>query len=138
MPIKDDWTKTLGDAKKVLGNSAQIKLGKIQAAIKSVDDGNKLGPGVNAARDALEKKIVEFQTAASKIQHSLDAADDEISDDDYGLDDSKPDDKKKIQQAQDLFKKFFARSTKEITDLIKTTDDLNKHVIQMQKYKGMG
>ena len=99
---------------------------------------NKFGSRSQRGERRPGEKIVEFQTAASKIQHSLDAADDEISDDDYGLDDSEPDDKKKIQQAQDLFKKFFARSTKGITDLIKTTDDLNKHVIQMQKYKGLG
>jgi hypothetical protein len=61
MPIKDDWNKTLADAKKVLGNSAQIKLGKIWAAIKSLEDGNKVGPGVNAAREALEKRSSSFE-----------------------------------------------------------------------------
>lgn len=114
----------------------KVPLGKIQATLKTVDEGNKVAQGTNASREALEKKIVEFQTAASKIEHSLDAANDELSDDDYGLDSKKPDDKKKIDQAQAIFKKFYERSSKEITDLIKTTDELNKHIIQMQKYKG--
>jgi hypothetical protein len=112
--------------------------GKYRLPSRAWMTANKFGSRSQRGERRPGEKIVEFQTAASKIQHSLDAADDEISDDDYGLDDSEPDDKKKIQQAQDLFKKFFARSTKGITDLIKTTDDLNKHVIQMQKYKGLG
>jgi hypothetical protein len=123
-------------AKKALGSSAVIPMGKMSAALKNVADGNKLVPGFTAAREALEKKILELQNAGSKIKNSLAQADDQISDDDYSLDPKKPDDKKKIDQAQAIFSKFFKSAEDEIDDIIKVTDELDKHVIQLKKYKG--
>ena len=135
MPITDSWTKTVADAKRILGSGAKIPLGKMSVVLKNVVDGNKHTPAVEAARDALEKQILEMQNAGSKIKNSLALADDEVSDYDYGLDPKKPDDKKKIDQAQALFTKFFQSSEQEIDDFIKATNELNKHVIQLGKYK---
>jgi hypothetical protein len=60
---------------------------------------------------------------------------DEITDDDYGLDPKKPDDKKKIDQAQKLFTDYFKDSQKDVDDMMKTIDELDKHLIQLSKYK---
>jgi len=136
MPITDEWNKTLANAKRILGNGATIPVGKMTMVIKNVAEGNKFIPGVEAARDALEKRVLDMQNAGSRIKNSLALADDEISDFDYGLDPKKPDDKKKIDQAQALFTKFFQNSEREIDDFIKSTNELNKHVIQLDKYKG--
>jgi hypothetical protein len=50
------------------------------------------------ARDSFGKKIPDLQTAWAKLDAALGYADDEISDSSYGLDSSKPEDKKKIEQ----------------------------------------
>lgn len=59
------------------------------------------------ARDSFGKKIPDLQTAWAKLDAALGYADDEISDSSYGLDSSKPEDKKKIEQVNALFSKFF-------------------------------
>ncbi|HEX3747106.1 MAG TPA: hypothetical protein VHW09_24385 [Bryobacteraceae bacterium] len=133
--IQDDWNKTVAGAKKILGASAKISTGKMAAVFKNADEGNKHSAQFNESRSAIEKKIAEMQTSAAKVKISLSQADDEISDDDYNLDPKKPDEKKKIDQAQALFTKFFQEEKSIMDDYNKTLDDLDKHIIQLTKYK---
>jgi hypothetical protein len=129
------WDKALADAKKVLGNSAKVSDKRMQVTISSAVDANKLWDAFNAMREAMKKKLLDLQNAESKVKNSLVQADDEISDDDYGLDPKKPDDKKKIDQAQAIFSKFFKEKQKNMDDNIKNLDELDKHLMDIQKYK---
>ena len=71
------------------------------------------------ARDAFGKKILDLQTAWAKLDAALSYPDYEISDSSYGLDSSKPEDKKKIEQVNLPFSKFFDYcSASEISSII--------------------
>jgi hypothetical protein len=133
--ISNDWNQTLAGAKKILGPSGKVSAGKMGAVFKSADDGNKQSTHFEAARAAIEKVIADMQAAAAKVKIALSQADDEISDDDYNLDPKKPDEKKKIDQVQTLFSKFFADQKAVMDDYNKTLDDLDRHIIQLKKYK---
>jgi len=134
MPLSD-WNKTLADAKKILGSRAVIPENKMSVVQKNRADANKFVPEINTMREALEKKILQWQNVISKSRNSLDAADDEISDATYGLDPKKPDDKKKIDQAEALFTKFFKSVEQEYDDYAKYAAAIAKHVIQLNSYK---
>jgi hypothetical protein len=133
---KPNWDKTLADAKKILGKDAKIPLRKMPTVQKEVTDLNKHQPSFAAARDAFEKQILEYQDAFSRLKNALVQADNDISDDDYGLDPKKPDDKKKIDQAQALFKGYFKDMEDEVDDEIKVMNEVDKHIDNARKYKG--
>jgi hypothetical protein len=99
--------QALADAKKVLGNSAKVSDKSMQVVIGAAVDFSKLWDAFNAMREAMKKKLLDLQNAESKVKNSLVQADDELTEDNYGLDPKKPDDKKKIDQAQAIFTKFF-------------------------------
>ncbi|HEX3745359.1 MAG TPA: hypothetical protein VHW09_15555 [Bryobacteraceae bacterium] len=101
------WDKAIGDAKKVLGNSAKINDKRMQAVTKDAIEASKLWDALGVMRDAMKKKVFEIENADSKVKNGLSQAYDEITGDDFGLDDSKPEDKKKIVQATAIFDKFF-------------------------------
>ena len=130
-----EWDKTVAAAKKILGNDAKIDVGKMAGVKKNFADYNKAAEGFMTLRDSLEKKLLELENGASKIKNSMSQFADEITDDDYGLDPKKPDDKKKIDQAQKLFTDYFKDSQKDVDDMMKTIDELDKHLIQLSKYK---
>lgn len=130
------WNKTLAEAKKILGTDAEIPLKKIATVHKDVADLNKHYGPFAAARENLEKQILEYEDAFSKLKNALVQADNEISNDDYGLDPKKPDDKKKIGAAQAVFQEYFKEMEDYVDDTLKTMNELDKHVEQIQKYKG--
>ena len=135
MTLQDDWNKTSADARKILGNNANIPKGKMSVALKAMQDYGAIVPTLTAARDALEKKILDAQNAASKVQNALREAGNEVTDDDYNLDARKPDDKKKIDQASAIFDKFFNAWSKTIVDYVKMLDELDKHLAHVDKFK---
>ena len=129
------WNKTVADAKKVLGNTAKVPEQKVQLAIKFALESNKVWDAFNVLREAMKKKILEQQNADSKVMNTLHQAWDEISESDFGLDDSKPEDKKKIAQAVAVFDKFFTETKKTWDQNDKNIDELDKHLMNIAKYK---
>ena len=121
-------------AKKVLGDKAQIPEPK--------SDPEKLA-------DDLEKAFDEFKTSCDDVEAKLLAYEDAISDyknaqrqnaavfakADFGLDEKSKDDVKKIKQAQKIFDSYFASDAAEVDKELKGTDELDKHLIQLGKYK---
>ena len=93
------------------------------------------GAPLAGARDSFGKKIPDLQTAWAKLDAALGYADDEFSDSSYGLDSSKPEDKKKIEQVNALFSKFFDYMEKQIKDFHKILGDADKHIEHMTKCK---
>jgi hypothetical protein len=138
MSASAEWDKALSDAKRVLGNTAKINDKRMQAVIKSALDAQKVWDSFDTLREGIKKKLLELQNAESKVKNGLVQADDEISDDDYGLDDKKPDEKKKIDQAQAIFSKFFKETQKTMDGNIKNLDELDKHLMNISKYKRAG
>jgi len=129
------WDKAVGDAKKILGNTAKIPDKKMDGAFKAADEANKAWDGLGTLRDGMKKKILEVQNFDSKVGNALKQAEDEFDDADFGLDDSKPDDKKKIDQAHAIFDKFFNEAQKNMDENNKNLDELDKHLIDIKKYR---
>jgi hypothetical protein len=131
MGLASDWNKSLADAKKILGNSAKIPVDTMSVVQKNMDDANKFCPEITTMREALEKKVLAWQNAVKKIGTSLDAAEDHICGCGYKLDPKKPDDKKKMDQADALFTEFFKSHEKRGVDYENAVADIVKHVIRM-------
>jgi hypothetical protein len=129
------WDKTLADAKKALGTSAKVPDGKMAGVIAKGNDVLKAYTQFSTSREGIKKTLLALQDAASTYKNALAQAEEEISDDDYGLDDKSPDDKKKIGQAQALFKKFFQTREQVADTNIKNLDELDKHLMNLSKYK---
>jgi hypothetical protein len=138
MASDPDWDKALADAKKVLGSSAKVSDKRMQGVIKDAQDANKVWDAFDAMREAMKKKLLDLQNAESKVKNGLVQADDELTDGDYGLDPKKPDDKKKIDQAQAIFTKFFKEKEKNMDDNVKNLDELDKHLMNIKKYRRAG
>ncbi len=122
-------------ASKILGKDAKFptrkfdigKLGETQiAAFNAFDKG----------RDDLSDKLAAFENANQAIMTGLKQLAAAYEKNDFGLDPKKKDDAKKIAQAQKLFKDFFARELKVLDNMDKSIDELEKHIVQMSKYKG--
>jgi hypothetical protein len=133
---KPSWDKTLSDAKKILGKDANIPIKKMATVLKEIGELNKRFAPFASARDAFEKEILAYEDAFSKVKNALVQADNEISDDDYELDPKKPDDKKKIEQANKIFSSYFKDMEDFIDDEIKIMNEVDKHVENARKYKG--
>jgi predicted nucleotide-binding protein len=129
------WDKAMADAKKVLGNSAKIPDKKMDGAFKAADEASKAWDGLGTLRDGMKKKILEVQNVGSKVENALKQAQDEFDDSGFGLDDSQPDDKKKIALAQAIFDKFFDQARQNQKDNNTNLDELDKHLIDIKKYR---
>jgi hypothetical protein len=135
MSVSASWDKTLADAKKILGASAKVNINKMQGALKDGLEINKAWTSFDSMLEGVKKKLLEVQNVSAKSKNSLRQAADELCDDDYGLDTKKPDDKKKVDQAQAVFNKFFQAAQKNLDDQIKTLDQLDKELISLAKHK---
>jgi len=123
------------DASKILGKDADypperpvmLKLQEnYQTAFDKFDD----------LRSKLEDAIQDFENANKAFENGLKANRAAYDKADFGLDPKKKDDQKKIAQASKIFSDFFDRIQTRINDRYKEIDELNKHAIQLRKYKG--
>jgi hypothetical protein len=74
----------------------------------------------------LRKQIAEMQAAAASIKACVAAAEERLSDSDFGLDPKKPEDKKKIAHARVIFKKFFHAALQSHSERVKDLDAFEK------------
>ncbi|HUB83501.1 MAG TPA: hypothetical protein VMB03_32100 [Bryobacteraceae bacterium] len=135
MPSSAMWNKAVADAKRVLGNSAKIPTKRVDDVLKDAVIAHKAFDGLDVLREQMKKKILEVQTADSRVDNGLGLAADEMDDEDFGLDSKKPDDKKKIDQAHQIFANFFKIAQKNFEDDAKNLRELNKHLIDIASYK---
>jgi hypothetical protein len=130
-----DWKKALGEAKNALGKDGDVPIKRMAAVFKAESDYVSLFNGFNATREALEKKLLEMQNALSKVKNTMVQAEDEITASSYGLDEKKPDEKKKVDKAQAALEKYFDDAKGDVDIRIKNADELDKHLIQIARYK---
>jgi hypothetical protein len=100
------WVTAVGKAKNALGSSGKIPTKRMEAVLKDAVTAAKSFDGLGGLMEQMKKKVLEVQTANSKIVHELALASDEMDDEDFGLDPRKPEDKKKIDQAHKVLAKF--------------------------------
>src|SRR5262245_23204049 len=95
-------------ARKILGDDAKFPPEKVdlQALIGKQ---NEAFTKFKAGRDELEKLLEAFEDASDAIRNGIKPLAAAYQVDDFGLDEKKKDDAKKIQQAQKMYSAFFAK-----------------------------
>lgn len=115
--------------------SYNIPLDKVEAADKFEAEMTKhfLGP-FNAAREKLAKEIDTLKSGLASVQKSLAQEGAQIAPQNFGFDPKKPDDKKKIERAQVMYKKFFSDAKRQIDAEMRALAELEKHVVFIKRH----
>ncbi len=131
----------LGDALSQIGKILGKKpdLGKLTGALKGVNSAtvefNTSAKKFMTNRDGLSKDLVAVQNANSKITNNLKLFGNIADKETFGLDAKKPDEKKKLDQAQKVLQKAIADVEKDNDDQNKQLDELEKHLTHISSYK---
>ena len=115
-----EWNVNLANVQKILGSEAVIPNDKMSIVSKAIEDSNKFGNAfpailkdrynkINAIIRDMEKATLDVRNLASKAKNALGQAEDVLTTSTFDLDPRKPDEKKRIKQAHDLFAKYFQR-----------------------------
>jgi len=127
-----DWDKARAQALKVLGDGAEVPdlpeaVLKANKSFKSANDEFK------AAREACEAKLLEVDDANAAFLNAVQQFRARVEKNDFKLDAKK--DAKKIQAAQKGLTAEIDLGVKELQSNDKVLGDLDKHMIQLGKYK---
>ncbi len=127
-----DWDKVKAQALKALGDGAEVPdlAGTIEKASKIFDDANT---AFKASREECEGKLLELDNANAAFMNAIEQFRAKIEKSDFNLDAKK--DGKKIQQAQKLLTGELDGAVNGLKSNDKMLDELNKHLIQLGKYK---
>jgi hypothetical protein len=127
----DDAVKA---AKKILGDKADIPEPKSDPA-KLTEDVEKAFDEFKKSCDDVEAKLLAFEDVISDYKNAQRQNAAVFAKADFGLDEKSKDDAKKIKLAQKIFNDYFASDAAEADKDIKGADELDKHLIQLGKYK---
>lgn len=127
-----DWDKARAQALKTLGDGAEVPelSDAITKASKAFDDANV---AFKASREECEGKLLEIDNANAAFLNAIEQFRARIEKNDFNLDTKK--DAKKIQQAQKMLTGELDGAIKGLKVNDKMLDELDKHMIQMGKYK---
>ncbi len=129
-----DWDKTQAAAMKILGKDGEVPDAPANLE-KSIADVIKLLEAFDKSREDLEAKITDVENANDAVNNILKKLSAQVEKSDLGLDPKKKDDLKKIQQARKILLDRITHGTKVHDDMAKMLDELDKHTIQLSKYK---
>jgi uncharacterized protein YukE len=121
-------------AKKILGDKAQFPDERPDME-KLQDVYGKAFEAFDDARSKIEDTIQDFENAITTFENGLKTNRAAYEKEDFGLDSKNKDDQKKIKQALKIFMDFFGKIEKKVEDRYKEIEELNKHAIQLAKYK---
>ena len=127
-----DWDKARAQALKILGDGAEVpeRPDTVSKAIKAFAEMSK---AFTAAREACEGKLLEMDNANAAFLNAVQQFKARVEKSDFKLDPKK--DAKKIQQAQGILAGELDLAIKELQVNDKLLDELDKHMIQLGKYK---
>jgi cell division septum initiation protein DivIVA len=127
-----DWDKAKVQALKALGDGAEVPdlADTITKAYKTFDEANS---AFKASREACEEKLLAFDNANAAFINAIEQFRARVEKNDFKLDDKK--DVKKIQQAQKILMAELDGPIKELKGNDRALDELNKHLMQLTKYK---
>jgi hypothetical protein len=128
------WNDAKAQALKILGDKAKIPEPKANLS-KLMGDVEKADKEYDASVDVLQAKILALQNTNDAWKNAAKQFDDQVSKNDFGLDAKDADDKKKIQQAQDILSAYLDEQidTANLND--KNLDELDKHSMAISKYE---
>ncbi len=80
------------------------------------------------ARDALVKLVDDYETSIDKVKNVAKSYSNKLSKEKFGLEDTKPDDKKKIIQARKILLDEMKEIDKQCNDSLKVLADIDKAI----------
>jgi mannose-6-phosphate isomerase class I len=129
-----DWDKAVAAATKILGDKAKIpKLGS--AIPKAVAAEDKAFDAFDKVRQDLKAKVLGEQNALQALKDAIVQFQDEIDEDDLGLDPKNKDDAKKIDSARKILSGALQEKIDQKNDNIKDFRELDKHLMNIVNYK---
>jgi predicted nucleic acid-binding Zn-ribbon protein len=129
-----EWDKTKADAMKILGKDGDVP-DKPATIDKALTDFGKAYEKFKKSSEGIEKDILALENSNDEIKNALKQFQATISKSDLGLDPKKKEDAKKIQQARKILMDRITVGMKRHDTNEKDFDELDKHVIQLGKYK---
>lgn len=128
------WEQTKSAAMSILGSKAKIPEPKANFG-KLNTDLDKVNKQYLAIVSSLQAKILSLQDINSRYKNAYKQYQDQISRNDFGLDDDDAANKAKIKKAQDLIDNWLDGQMA-LTDAdTKNLDELDKHSMAIAKYK---
>jgi hypothetical protein len=128
-PLDAEETKS----QKVLGADATFPKRKVDPQ-PLVDKFNEAKKAFIASADDLEKLLEAYEDAIDAYKNGLKVVAASYEASDFGLDDKK--DAKKTQAAHKIFSAFFAQEVTHVKNSEKATEELERHLELLGKYKG--
>ena len=129
-----DWNDAKAQALKILGDKAKIPAPKANFS-KLMGDVEKADKEYDASVDVLQAKILALQNSNDAWKNAMKQFDAQISKSDFGLNAKDADDKKKIQQAQDILSGHLEGQIGNADVNDKNLDELDKHSMAISKYQ---
>ena len=128
------YYKAKAAAEKILGKDAKVP--DLTPGIeKAIDARVKADQEFDKSREDLEAKLVNVQNANDAIKNLAKQFEAKMEKEDFGLDSKSKEDTKKIQQARKIMTDVLNLGVKNLGDADKNLDEVDKHVIQLSKYK---
>ena len=129
-----EWDKTKAAAMKILGKDGDVP-DPPASVQKALDDFSKAYESFKKTSADIEKDILALENANDGIKNALKQFEATFAKSDLGLDSKKKEDVKKIAQAHKILLDRTNQGIKHSADNDKQFDELDKHVIQLGKYK---
>jgi len=128
------WDIAKAAALKILGKDGEVP-DMPDIVQTAADNMGKASDAFDKCREDCEAKLLALQNANDAVRNSLKQFQAKIDASDFKLDSKNKDDLKKIQQARKLLSDRLSSATKHYTDDDKMLDEVDKHLIQLGKYK---
>ena len=122
-----DLESAVSKVVKILGKDAEIPYPDPNPA-DAVEDSNKVRTDVIKTRDALVKLVDDYETSIDRVKNVAKSYSNKLSKEKFGLDESKPDDKKKIIQARKILLDEMKEIDKLCNESLKVMADIDKAI----------
>lgn len=130
----DDWNNVVKAAMKVLGDKGKIP--KVNPAIEKAGKADeKTYEEFKKGRDELKKKLLATQDFREALKDALEQYQDDISENDLGLNAKDKDDAKKIAAARKILSDFVQEQIDVQETNGKNLRELDKHLMSLMNYK---
>jgi septal ring factor EnvC (AmiA/AmiB activator) len=128
------WETVQAAALKILGDGAKVPDAPDNIA-KAIAEVGKSNTELDKSREDIEAKLLAVQNGNDVVRNSLKQFDAKIEKSDFELDSKNKENLKKIQKARKVLTDYLDKAIKAWGDDDKILDELDKHVIQLGKYK---
>jgi predicted RNase H-like nuclease (RuvC/YqgF family) len=129
-----DWDKAKPAALKVLGDGAEVP-DLPDTVKKASDEFEKANNEFKKSREDCEAKLLALQNSNDAMRNAVKQFEAKIEKSDFKLDSKNKEALKKIQKARKLLTDTLNVAIKGLTDNDNMLDELDKHLIQLGKYK---